>query len=56
MAEMESIGELCQLINGYAFKSSDWSSEGIPIVRIQNLNNILGKFNYFKGKLDKNII
>jgi len=53
MAEMESIGELCQLINGYAFKSSDWSSEGIPIVRIQNLNNILGKFNYFKGKLDK---
>lgn len=53
MAEMESIGELCQLINGYAFKSSDWSSEGIPIVRIQNLNNILGKFNYFKGELDK---
>lgn len=38
MAEMESIGELCQLINGYAFKPSDWSSEGTPIVRIQNLN------------------
>ena len=53
MAEMESIGELCQLINGYAFKPSDWSSEGTPIVRIQNLNNILAEFNYFKGNLDK---
>ena len=53
MAEIESIGELCQLINGYAFKPSDWSSEGTPIVRIQNLNNILAEFNYFKGKLDK---
>lgn len=51
MAEMESIGELCQLINGYAFKPSDWSSDGTPIVRIQNLNNILAGFNYFKGKL-----
>lgn len=53
MAEMKSIGELCQLINGYAFKPSDWSSEGSPIVRIQNLNNILAEFNYFNGKLDK---
>ncbi|WP_304025758.1 MULTISPECIES: restriction endonuclease subunit S [Desulfovibrio] len=53
MAEMESIGELCQLINGYAFKSSDWSSEGTPIVRIQNLNNILAEFNYFNGELDE---
>lgn len=53
MVEMKSIGELCHLINGYAFKPSDWSSEGTPIVRIQNLNNILAEFNYFKGEIDK---
>ena len=32
------IGELCDLINGRAFKPSDWGTEGLPIVRIQNLN------------------
>ena len=53
MAKMKSVGEICQLINGYAFKPSDWSTEGTPIVRIQNLNNESAEFNYFKGELDK---
>ncbi len=53
MLEMKSVGDICQLINGYAFKPSDWSTEGTPIVRIQNLNNESAEFNYFKGKLDK---
>jgi type I restriction enzyme S subunit len=36
-----------QLINGAAFKPSDWGHEGIPIVRIQNLNG--GEvYNYVK--------
>jgi type I restriction enzyme S subunit len=40
------IGELCSLVNGRAFKPVEWSSHGVPIVRIQNLNNTEAEFNY----------
>jgi len=43
------LGDLCQLINGRAFKPSDWSSSGLPIVRIQNLNDPTKPMNYFDG-------
>lgn len=45
------IGELCDLINGRAFKPSDWTQTGLPIVRIQNLNNPEKPFNYFDGEV-----
>lgn len=46
------IGEALRLINGYAFKPSDWSRDGgLPIVRIQNLNRADAPFNYYKGVL-----
>lgn len=45
------IGELCDLINGRAFKPSDWTETGLPIVRIQNLNNPEKPFNYFDGEV-----
>lgn len=41
------IGMLCSLENGRAFRPTDWSSKGIPIVRIQNLNNPNAPFNFF---------
>jgi type I restriction enzyme S subunit len=44
-----AIGSLCDLINGRAFKPSDWGASGLPIVRIQNLNDPDAKFNYFDG-------
>lgn len=44
------IGELCQLINGRAFKPSDWGKEGLRIVRIQNLNDQEKPFNFFAGE------
>ncbi len=47
------IGDLCALKNGRAFKSSEWESSGIPIVRIQNLNNPHAKFNHFNGQVDE---
>ena len=47
------IGWLCKLVNGRAFKPSDWSNEGLPIIRIQNLNNASASFNYYKGNFDK---
>lgn len=40
------IGDLCDLINGKAFKPKDWSTSGLPIIRIQNLNNPGASFNY----------
>ncbi len=46
-----SIGELCELINGRAFKPSDWTDTGLPIVRIQNLNNTDAKYNRFNGEV-----
>lgn len=40
---------LCTLKNGRAFKPSDWSSVGVPIVRIQNLNDVHQSFNFYSG-------
>lgn len=45
------VGDELQLVNGTAFKSSDWGSTGLPIVRIKNLNDPEAPFNYFNGKL-----
>ena len=44
-------GDLVHLINGRAFKPSDWQSTGLPIIRIQNLNNPNAPFNYYEGEL-----
>lgn len=46
---MAPIGDLCDLKNGRAFKPIEWTSEGLPIVRIQNLNNKNAQFNYYSG-------
>src|SRR5690554_2959012 len=46
-----SIGSLCNLINGRAFKPKEWSEAGLPIIRIQNLNNPNAKYNYFDDDL-----
>ena len=47
-----TIGDICNLINGRAFKPTEWSSHGIPIVRIQNLNNKEAEFNYCDFQVD----
>lgn len=46
------IRSLCELKNGRAFKPSEWRQQGLPIVRIQNLNNIGANFNCFDGDYD----
>ncbi|MDW3225823.1 MAG: restriction endonuclease subunit S [Paracoccaceae bacterium] len=40
------IGDQLDLLNGMAFKPSDWASDGLRIVRIQNLNRQDAPFNY----------
>lgn len=47
--EKVKIGDVCQLINGIAFKPEEWETKdkgGLPIIRIQNLNNPEAEYNY----------
>ena len=47
------LGEVAEFLNGRAFKPSEWSERGVPIIRIQNLTNPLAPANRFEGKIDK---
>lgn len=49
-------GQVCRLHNGRAFKPADWSSEGCPIIRIQNLNNPRNSFNYWNGSCEHQVV
>jgi len=40
------LGECLEMINGRAFKPTEWLPAGLPIVRIQNLNTENAPFNY----------
>lgn len=57
---LKKIGEVCDLINGRAFKPTEWvekSESALPIIRIQNLNNEKADFNYFSGEVqEKNVV
>lgn len=56
---MVRIGDLCDLTNGRAFKPEDWEKKedgGLPIIRIQNLNNNESEFNYYSGEVDEKLI
>lgn len=54
---ISTIGDSMRLINGRAFKPDDWREHGLPIIRIQNLNNSESAFNYWPGVVDdKNLI
>lgn len=46
------IGDVCRLVNGRAFKPVEWTTAGLPIIRIQNLNDSNAPFNHFAGRLD----
>ncbi len=52
---MKKLGDLFHFINGRGFKKTEWKESGLPIIRIQNLNNHNAEFNYFKGTYDKKI-
>lgn len=49
--EFKKLGDIATFVNGYAFKPSQWSEKGMPIIRIQNLNTPNANFNYFEGKI-----
>ena len=43
---ISTVGEVAKYSNGRAFKPSEWQKEGLPIIRIQNLNDNDAQFNY----------
>jgi len=43
--EMVKLEEKVKFISGYAFKSSDYVQKGIPLIRIQNIDEKLNPFN-----------
>ena len=50
------LGEIATYINGYAFKPSDWSDIGRPIIRIQDLTGNSYQMNRFNGMCDSKYI
>ena len=47
---MARLGDIATYINGYAFKPTDWSNEGIQIIRIQDLTGNSYQANRYNGK------
>ncbi len=50
---MARLGDVATYINGYAFKPSDWSDTGVPIIRIQNLTGNSYQANRYSGEYAK---
>jgi len=49
------LGDICELVNGRGFKPHEWKKEGLPIIRIQNLNGS-DEFNHYSGEFDPKIL
>lgn len=56
MMKFVSLGQVMDFQNGRAFKTTEWKTTGLPIIRIQNLNEIEAQFNYFDGVFDDRIL
>jgi|HubBroStandDraft_4_1064222.scaffolds.fasta_scaffold00028_5 type I restriction enzyme S subunit len=41
------LSSVCNLHNGRAFKATEWSNKGLPIIRIQNLRDQTASFNHY---------
>lgn len=42
---------LAEFINGYGFKPADWSKEGLPIIRIEQIKNPDAQYDFYNGIL-----
>lgn len=49
--EKKKLGDLATYVNGYPFKPADWHGEGLPIIRIQNLNSERDEYHLFSGSI-----
>ncbi len=39
VSNLRKLNEVCEISNGYAFKSEDFSDSGVPLLRISNIKN-----------------
>lgn len=46
---MARLGDVATYVNGFAFKPTDWSDEGLPIIRIQDLTGNSYQANRYNG-------
>jgi len=46
------VQDAVDLINGRAFKPTEWSKSGLPIIRIQNLKDSTAEFNHYDGQFE----
>ncbi len=53
---LTTMGSIGKYVNGRAFKESDWSTTGRPIIRIQNLTGSNPKYNHFNGEVEDRYI
>lgn len=53
---VKTLGDLFEFKNGRGFKKTEWSTSGLPIIRIQNLNSDSASYNYFSGTFDEGIL
>ena len=51
-----TLGEIGDYLNGRAFKASEWSKSGRPIIRIQDLTGSKSKPNFFKGRVEERYV
>lgn len=49
------VGDVSNLVNGDAYKPHEWSTSGVPIIRIQNLNDESKPYNYWSGSLNNRV-
>jgi type I restriction enzyme S subunit len=48
---VKTVGEIGAYLNGFAFKPTQWGDKGLPIIRIQNLNDRTKPFNFYDGEV-----
>lgn len=51
-----NLGIIATFVNGYPFKPTEWQDTGLPIIRIQNLNNPEAAYNRYEGEIDSKYV
>lgn len=53
---IKKLNDICTFLSGNAWKSSQFTDEGIPIIRINNLNTNDNDFKYWNGDYNKKFL
>lgn len=56
MANTIKLGDAATFVNGFPFKPETWTETGLPIIRIQNLNNPEAPFNHYSGPIPEKYV